>query len=70
MPKLLWSMWHYCLLFLLSMLVKAHLSGRYKQMVMKFYQSGTAWLSGTLYRHFVDLYGASKLGIQTLFVLD
>jgi hypothetical protein len=37
-------------------------------MTSEFYQSGGTWLSSALHGHFVDLYGAFKLGIRNLSV--
>jgi len=42
----------------------------YKRMIAEFYQSGPTRLSGALYGHFLDLYGAFKVGIRNLSVLD
>jgi hypothetical protein len=42
----------------------------YKRMIAEFYQSGLTRLSGALHGNSVDLYGAFKVGIRNLSVLD
>jgi hypothetical protein len=42
----------------------------YKRMIAEFYQSGATQLSGALHGNFVDLYGAFKVEIRNLSVLD
>jgi hypothetical protein len=42
----------------------------YKRMIAEFYQAGAPRLSSALHGHFVDLYGAFKLGIRNLSQVD
>jgi len=42
----------------------------YKRMTSEFYQYGATQLSSALHGHFVDLYGAFKLGIRHLSAQD